>query len=308
MKQKKREKVKCPQCDFAFIPASFHFEKTHFDQIESKGELIEFPDGTHQLELKPFTTIRGSYVTNCPECGYLLKFVAEIGRKEIVEDPSLIKKLGAIKEFGKVYKYQFVQNEKPYMDYADYFIEKVDKIKNSIKNVLEKVNFEQWGSSYNKWKENKSIDSFKFLIHFYETLVEYLDSQIDDYNNKSVIQKIEELNLPKNLEILTKSVGDLRNKIAHEAYELDEEEEQLVERTFIQFMRYLIIKQLTPLNLDTISILPEHDFIDIDKVNYEIQDFLNVYLGKLLHFKDFYNLFLVPLLDDLGVKNPDYNP
>ena len=307
MKQK-REKVKCPVCGFNFIPESFHYEKTHFDPLESKGQLIEFPNGKHQLELKPFASFRGSYVTYCPECGYLIKFAAEIGKKEIVEDPSLIKKLGAIKEFGKAYKYQFESNEKPYMDYSDYFIEKADNIKMSIKKALDEINFDQWGTSYNKWKEDKSIDSFKFLIHFYTTLVEYLNSQVEDHNNKSVVQKIEELHLPQNLEILTKSIRDLRNKIAHEAYELTEEEEQLVESTFTQFIRYLIIKQLTPLNLKKIRIEPEYDFIDIDKVNYEIQDFLHIYLGKLLHIKEFYNLFLVPLLEDLGVKSLNYNP
>lgn len=304
----KREKVKCPVCTSKFIPESFHYEKTHFDPLETKGELIEFPNGKHQLELKPFTSFRGSYVTYCPECGYLLRFAAEIGRKEIIEDPSLIKKLGAIKEFGKTYKYQFDPNVKPFMDYSDYFIEKVDSIKISIKNALDEVNFDQWGSSYNKWKENKSIDSFKFLIHFFSTLVDYLDSQVEDHNNKTVVQKIEELNLPKNLEILTKDVGNLRNKIAHEVYELNEEEESLVESTFTQFMRYLIMKQLAPLNLDKIKIKPEHNFIDINKIKYEIQEFLHLYLGKVLHIKNFYNNFLIPLLEELGVRHPDYNP
>ncbi len=306
--KRKREKVKCPVCGFTFIPESFYYEKTHFDQLEAKGQLIEFPNGKHQIELKPFTFFRGSYVTYCPECGYLIKFAGEIGRKEIIEDPSLIKKLGGIKEFGKTYKYQFDSNEKPYMDYSDYFIEKVDNIKISIKKVLDEVNFDQWGTSYNKWKEDKSIDSFKFLIHFYTTLVEYLDSQVEEDNNKSVIQKIEELHLPQNLEILTKKVRDLRNKIAHEAYELTEEEEELVESTFTQFMRYLIIKQLTPLNLDKIKIEPEYNFIDINKVYYEIQDFLHIYLGKLMHIKEFYTVFLVPLLEGLGFRHPDYNP
>ena len=307
MKQKK-EKVKCPVCNFKFIPESFNFEKTSFDQIITKGELIEFKYGKHQFELRPFTSIRGSFVTYCPQCGYIIKFAAEIGKKEVVEEPSRIKKLGAIKEFGKIYKYKFNSNEKPYMDYSDYFIEKVDSIKKSIKNALDEVNFEHWGSSYNQWKEDKSIDSFKFLIHFYTTLVEYLDSQVEEHNNKSMVQKIEELNLPKNLEILTKNVGDLRNKITHEVYELSEEEEQLIESTFSQFMRYLIIKQLSPLNLDKVKIKPEYDFIDINKVNYEIQEFLHVYLGKLLHIKGFEKIFLIPLLEELGVKTPDYNP
>ncbi|MCK4781079.1 MAG: hypothetical protein KAT57_12845, partial [Candidatus Lokiarchaeota archaeon] len=112
----------------------------------------------------------------------------------------------------------------------------------------------------------------------------------------------------KNLEILTKDVGNLRNKIAHEVYELNEEEESLVESTFTQFMRYLIMKQLAPLNLDKIKIKPEHNFIDINKIKYEIQEFLHLYLGKVLHIKNFYNNFLIPLLEELGVRHPDYNP
>ncbi|MFX1452515.1 MAG: hypothetical protein ACFFCM_16885, partial [Promethearchaeota archaeon] len=231
----------------------------------------------------------------------------EMGRKEVLEDPSLIKKLGAIKEFGKIYKYQFDALEKPFMDYSDYFIEKVDEIKISIKSALDEVNFSQWGSSYNKWKEDKSIDSFKFLIHFYSTLVDYLDSQVDNENTKSVVEKIEELNLPTNLDILVKNVNKLRNKVAHEIYELTEEEEELVESTFTQFMQFLIIKQLSPLNLDKIKIKAEYDFIDINKINYKIQEFLHMYLGKMLHIRDFNNRLLIPIFEELGVKTNDYN-
>jgi len=307
MKQK-REKVKCPVCGSKFIPESFHFEKTSFDQVESKGELVEFQKGSHQLEVKPFTSIRGSFVTYCPQCGYLIKFASEIGRKEIVEEPSRIKKWGSFKEFGQSYKYKFDPREKPFMDYSDYFIEKVDNIKKNIKNALDEVNFAQWGSSYSTWKEDKSIDSFKFLIHFYSTLVDYLDSQVDDYNNKTVAQKIEELNLPKSLELLIEKVGELRNKIGHEVYELIEEEENLVERTFTQFMHHLVIKQLKPLNLNKIKVEPEYFFIDINKIKYQIQEFLHLYLGNVLPIKEFYNDFLIPLLEEPGVRTPNYNP
>jgi hypothetical protein len=136
----RREKVKCPVCGFKFIPESFQFEKTSFDQEENKGESIEFPNGKHQLELKPFTSIRGSFVTYCPECKYLIKFAAELGKKEMVEDPSIIKKLGGIKEFGNIYKYSYDPLEKPFMDYSDYFLEKTDTIKQSIKEALDEVN------------------------------------------------------------------------------------------------------------------------------------------------------------------------
>ncbi|MFW9968921.1 MAG: hypothetical protein ACFFDF_01890 [Candidatus Odinarchaeota archaeon] len=304
----KREKVKCPVCGSKFIPESFQFEKVSFDQKESRGELIEFPDGKHQLELKPFTSIRGSFVTYCPECRYLIKFAAEIGRKEIVEDPSLIKKFSGIKEFGKIYKYQYDLLKKPYMDYSDYFIEKTDSIKKSIKIALDEVNLPNWSTSYNQWKENKSIDSFKFLIHFFTNLIEYLDSQIDDSDNKTVIQKIEELALSKNLEILVKQVRELRNKISHDTYELSEEEEQLVENAFIQFVHYLIMEQLTPLNLDKIKIEKEYTFLDIKKINYEILRFLHLYLGSLFHIKNFYDEFLIPLVQELKIEYSEYNP
>lgn len=304
----KREKVKCPVCGLKFIPESFHFEKTSFDQRESKGELIEFPNGKYQLELKPITSFRGSFVTYCPECKYLIKFAAEIGQKEIVEDPSRIKKLGGIKEFGKIYKYQYEPLKKPYMDYSDYFLETTDNINLSIKEALDEVNLAQWSTSYNQWKENKSIDSFKFLIHFFSSLITYLDSQVDESDNKTVIQKIEELNLSKNLEVLIKKVRELRNKIAHEVYELSEEEEELVENAFTHFMRYLILKQLTPLNLNKITIEKEYNFIDMNKINYEILRFLHLYLGNLFHIKNFYHKFLIPLFMTLKLEYENYNP
>ncbi|MFW9819978.1 MAG: hypothetical protein ACFFE5_10240, partial [Candidatus Thorarchaeota archaeon] len=205
-------------------------------------------------------------------------------------------------------KYQYEPLEKPYMDFSDYFLEKTDNIKISIKNALDKVNLAQWSTSYNQWKENKSIDSFKFLIHFFSNLISYLDSQIEDSDNKTVVQKIEELNLSKNLEVLINKVRELRNKISHEVYELSQEEEELVENAFCQFIHYLILEQLTPLNLNNIKIEKEYNFIDINKVNYEIVKFLHLYLGKLLHMTNFYHEFLIPLFKDLKLKYSDYIP
>ena len=138
--------------------------------------------------------------------------------------------------------------------------------------------------------------------------MDYLGSQVDESNIKTVIQKIEELNLSKNLEILIKNVGELRNKIAHEVYELSEEEEELIENAFIHFMHYLIVKQLTPLNLNKITIEQDYNFIDISKINYEIMRFIHNYLGNLLHIKDFYQEFLIPLFEDLKIEYSDYNP
>jgi hypothetical protein len=73
-------------------------------------------------------------------------------------------------------------------------------------------------------------------------------------------------------------------------------------------MQFLIIKQLSPLNLDKIKIKTDYKFIEIDKLKYKIQEFLHLYLGKTLRIEDFYNRLLIPLFEELGVRRDDYNP
>ena len=295
------KKIKCPICDYEFIPESFHMEKNHFDLVDSEGELMEFQNEKHQLVIKPFSSIRDAWVTNCPECGFIIKFAAEVGKKEIVEEPSLIKKLSAFKEFGKHYKYAFIPQNKPYLDYLDYFIEKVDNIKKSIKNALDDVNFFQWGDPYREWKSDKNVDSFKFLVRFFTNLEEYTKTHVQEYINKDMEEKIKGLELSEDLEKFLQSIRKLRNKIVHEAYEITEEEDNIIEKAFVGFMSHLVARQLKPLNLDKIEIEPEYEFIDINKINYEIQNFLMLYLHSTLRIKDFNKTFLTPLLEDLGI-------
>lgn len=296
------KKIKCPVCNYEFIPEAFHVEKTNFDAIESRGELIQFQNEKHQVVVKPYSSIKGSWVTYCPKCGFIIKFAAEVGKKEILEDSSLRKKWGAFKEFGETYKYNFAPKEKPYMDYLDYFIQKVDNIKNKIKNALDEIDFINWGGPYREWKHNKNVDAFKFLIKFYSNLEDYCNAQVEDYKNKDMPEKIMELNLPEDLERLIQNIRALRNIIVHEAHELTEEEQGNIETTYTKFMFYLVMKHLKPLNLNKIEIEPEYSFIEIDKVNHEIQSFLHLYLGRTLGIKEFFNNFLTPLLKDLGIS------
>jgi len=296
-------KIKCPLCNFKFIPEAFHVEKTHYETVESKGELTKFLNEKHQVVIKPFSSIKGSRVTYCPECGFIIKFVTEVGRKVEVEDASRIKKWAAFKEFGKNYKYDFTPQDKPFMDYLDYFIEKVDKIKNDIKKVLDEVDFSHWGNPYREWKRDKAVDDFKFLIRFYTNLEDYCNTQVDDPKNKDMEEKINELNLTEDLETTLQNIRNLRNKIVHEAYEINEEEEILIEKAFIQFVSHLVIKQLKPLELGKIKVEPEYSFIDVNKINHEVQGFLNLYLGSTLRIKDFNKQFFIPLLEDLGISS-----
>ena len=302
------KKIKCPICSYEFIPEAFHHEKTNFDMIESKGELMEFQNEKHQVIAKPYSSIKGSWVTYCPECGFIIKFAAEVGKKEILEDISLIKKWGTFKEFGKTYKYDFAPQEKPYLDYLDYFIQKVDNTKNKIKNALDEIDFSNWGTPYREWKNNKKFDAFKFLIKFYSNLEDYCNAQVEDYKNKDMVEKILELKLPEDLERLIQSIRALRNIIVHETHELIDEEESTIETSYIQFMYYLVMKHLKPLDLDKIEIEPEYEFIEIEKINHEIQSFLQLYLGTILGIKDFTNSFLTPLLKDLGISIDLNNP
>jgi rubredoxin len=294
-------KIKCPVCNFHFIPEAFQYEKTNFIEIKSKGEPLKVKNKDHQLILKPYTEIKDSWVTYCPDCGYLMKFVAEVGKKELVEQSSRILKRGAFEEFGDTFKYKFKSRQKAYMDYLDYLIEKIDGIKADIKKALDEVNFTRWGDPYIEWMNDKSIDSFKFLIHFQANIEDYCNSQLPDFKSMDMMEKIKACNLPNELEESLAKVQDLLNKIAHDVYELSEEEDEIVERAFIQFAYYLVGKQLKPLNLDDIRIDPEHDFIDINKINYEIQEFLRLYLYDILRIKEFDDKFLFPLLSHLGI-------
>ncbi|MFX1312443.1 MAG: hypothetical protein ACFFHD_07500, partial [Promethearchaeota archaeon] len=269
-----KDKIICPICNFKFIPDSFHFEKTDFDTEETKGEATKVLNEIHRVIIKPFTKIRGSWITYCPECGYFIKFAAEIGKKELAEETPRILKRGIFEEFGKEYKYNYYASEKPYMDKADYFIEKVDNIKTKIKSALDEINFEHWGTPYKEWKNAKTEDSFKFVIHFFSNLEDYINSNVEDFKTKDMPEKVKALNLHKELEDLINAIRDLRDKIAHDVYELKKEEEELVEKAFIEFIYHLIKKQLKPLNLDAIYIEPEYNFIEINDINYEIREFL----------------------------------
>lgn len=303
-----KKRIKCPLCNQEFIPESFHHEKIHFDTVESKGELMKFQNEKHQVVVKPYSTIRDAWVTHCPKCGFIIKFAEEVGKKEQLDDPSLIKKLIGFKEFGNTYQYNYVPQDKPYMDFLDYFIEKVDNARSRIQSALAEIDFIHWGSPYQEWKHDRNVDAFKFLVKFYTNLEDYCKTRIEDPNNKDMDQKITELNLPEDLNNNMQDIRILRNKIVHEAYEIAEEEEVKIEDTYIQFMYWLVSTYLKPLYLDKIEIESEYSFLDINKINYEIREFLHLYLGSTLRIKNFDDKFLTPLLNELGIPTENRKP
>jgi len=67
-------------------------------------------------------------------------------------------------------------------------------------------------------------------------------------------------------------------------------------------MYNLVLKQLEKLNLNDIQIEKEYNFIDVNKIKYEIRGFLTLYLGGNLRQKGSYNKFFKPLLENLGIS------
>ena len=98
--KKQETKLKCPSCGVEFIPISYDLisedEPSHNDlayQLKS-DKLPGF-----NMRIYPFTFISKYWITFCPECGYILRYVAEIGKKQLLEKVEGRTPRGNINEF-----------------------------------------------------------------------------------------------------------------------------------------------------------------------------------------------------------------
>lgn len=172
---------------------------------------MKYRGSSRRIEVLPYTSFRGAWVTFCPKCNYLLKFTAAVGRRDFSDN------------IGNT-NYNFLEYEKPYMDYSDYFGEKVCEIKNQIILKLQEIRIDDWGIPYKDWKESETSDSFKFLIKFYTNLENYCDSIVGD-KEKPMKEKISALPVESGIKDLLENLRVLRNKVAHANYELNQEDE-----------------------------------------------------------------------------------
>ena len=87
---KKKEKLKCPLCSIKFIPRTFYPEEATFS---SDGKLLSGFNGyISSSGVKPAEVILGSWITYCPNCNYIMKFVKEIVKKEKIQSQSITQK------------------------------------------------------------------------------------------------------------------------------------------------------------------------------------------------------------------------
>ncbi|NVM38363.1 MAG: hypothetical protein HWN81_22400, partial [Candidatus Lokiarchaeota archaeon] len=87
----KKEKLKCPLCNIKFIPRTFYPYEATF--TSSDGKLLSGFNGyISSSGVKPSEVILGSWITYCPNCNYIMKFVKEIVKKEKITSQSVVAK------------------------------------------------------------------------------------------------------------------------------------------------------------------------------------------------------------------------
>ena len=288
-----REKLECPLCRKKFIPEAFHYEKTNFEFKSVIANEVEYKDSNRRVEITPYTSFRGAWITFCPGCNYLIKFCAAIGRRDHSDNLN-----------SKTYNY--IELNKPYMDYSDYFREKYCEITDTIKQKLDETNIDDWGLPYKDWRENKTSDGFKFLIKFYANIENYSDSIVED-KDKPMKEKISELPVDNEIIELLENIRLLRNKLAHDNYELSQEDELFIDSVYSKFLLELTVKQLKILKLDNIRIEEELNFINKEQLIKQIRGFLGLYTHMKTGLQDFHKRFYLPLLQKLGIgKKSNY--
>ncbi|MFX1366944.1 MAG: hypothetical protein ACFFCE_19870 [Promethearchaeota archaeon] len=282
------DKFKCPNCQNQFIPESINQEKvinihkyprsSHI--VEKNGELmIRSPNnvfkGIDQFIIKPNNIVLTNWIITCPECSYISRFIAEEAIKRISEDDI------GLSEYNKKFKYFIKNYPKPYKDYTEHFLGFTNKIKNKIINALDEINLNAWSQDLNDWKAEK-IESFKFFVRLISSLDGYYKIRKKNENNKKEMpEKIKELNLPNELKEKLINMNHLRNKAVHDGYELNQDEVLNCYDGMVEFLEYIIIQHLTPLNLSEIKIPKEINFLDPSYVRREIWLFLMRFFNEI---------------------------
>ncbi|MFW9929281.1 MAG: hypothetical protein ACFFD1_07810 [Candidatus Thorarchaeota archaeon] len=294
-----RAKLTCPICDKKFVPESFHIDKVIMDTQEGLLgiKIVSERNALNQTKIKPKNIVKKVWVTFCPDCGYTLRFIAEIAKKELVKKEEHT--FYSFDEYGTHYFYNLYRFPKPYMDYTDYFDETIEDIVSDIKESLNNIQIEKLGSLSRGFYTEK-VDPFKSLIRFYANLKEYFLSNIDESTKEMDLDQLfKESHFPKQLKEHLKDIRDLRNKVVHDSYDLSEADIELVKKAFQAFVYYLISSELAKLKLKNRIETIENGIIQKENVFWAIKKYLSDEVGDILVFPDYSNTILKPLLEDL---------
>jgi len=265
---KKKEKLKCPLCNIKFIPRTFYPEEATFSSPEGKM-LSGFNGYISSSGVKPSEVILGSWITYCPSCNYVMKFVKEIVKKEKIQSQNVISK--DIKEKYNNYYFGF-----PFEDYSQYLTKVAEKVKKNIESSLKDLDLTTWESMY------EIEDTFKLLVRFYANLENYCNSQLNTETDKDLPTKIKLLKLSTELENTLLDLNNIRNQTIQGDYELSSDDKDKVNNTVVNFTLNLIEKHIKPL-IDGKKLKNKFNYVDLRDLNSEIKVFLNGYLNGIFN-------------------------
>ncbi len=261
---KQKEKLKCPVCTKKFIPRTFYPEEAMFSTSDGK-KLSGFNGYINSSGVKPVEVILSSWITYCPYCNYMLKFVKEIVKKERIQSQSVL-----IKDITKKYNNYYFGF--PFEDYSQYLSSVTVEIKSKIETSLIDLDLTTFENIY------EIKDTFKLLIKFYANLEKYSNSQLPEETDRNLAQKIKLLKLPKDLEQILLELNEIRNKSINSDYELSEEDKTKVKGAINGFIFSLIEKHLKPI-IDGKKLKTKYQYLDIRDLIAEIKIYLKNYFS-----------------------------
>jgi len=256
-----KEKINCPVCKMKFIPRTFYPDESIFSTHDGK-KVSGFNGYISTSTVKPQEVILSSWVTYCPSCNYILRFVKEVVRKEKIITQNATSK--DVSEKYNSYYFGF-----PYGDYSQHLKEIVNKVKSKVEEELQ--DFSAWENLYT------IDDNFKFLVRFFATLENYCSSKLGMGNDKNMINKIKLLKLPKEIEIPMIQLNNIKDGIVKGDYELSGDDEENIDNILVNFVLHLIKKHIQPL-IDKKQLEKGYEFIKFEDFEQQIKLFLGNYL------------------------------
>jgi len=263
-----KEKLKCPVCSVKFIPRTFYPEEAIFSTSDGK-KLSGFNGYIDSSGVKPAEVILSSWITYCPTCNYVMKFVKEIVKKEKIQNQNVIAK--DIKRKYNNYYFGF-----PFEDYTQYLTNAANKVTDTIKTSLKDLNLTAWENMYDFG------DTFKLLVRFYANLENYCNSQLTSEKEKDLPTKIKLLNLTSELERTLLELNEIRNKTIHGEYELTPLDKNRINHVVVEFILNLVDTHIKPF-IDSKQLKSKYSYIDLKDLNSEIKVFLNGYLNNIFN-------------------------
>ena len=298
----KKKKIKCPLCSGKFIPRFFHREKLNFEVSAPVHIINKFKFKSLNGGFQPPNIVRRSWVTICPECNYIIKFAAEMGKKEFLDqDSKSILHFREFNEDGKRYEYKFYNLEKPYKDAHYYNTDLVEDLKKRILKVLDDLVLPDWGFLYKMWKIDSQIDSFKFLIRFLSYIEKYVASLKISIDLDSTIAKIGALYIPYEIKENIISLIRIQEKAVSNYYDLSKKDEELLKNTYIELSMELIFQEMTSLHLDKANIKEDPRALDKEFYYLELKELLQNYVKNTLNINEETSHFIITMLNRLKI-------